>query len=137
MEQLFERRKEYKKKMLAAKTKYEKTKDASLKNDIARYDNLQLAAKVKLNSAYGAFANEGFRFFDRRFAEAITLSGQLTIRWAERNINNFLNTTLGTKDRDYVIASDTDSLYINMDGIVQQSGITDIQKNCRLFRQVL
>ena len=128
MEQLFERRKEYKKKMLAAKTKYEKTKDASLKNDIARYDNLQLAAKVKLNSAYGAFANEGFRFFDRRFAEAITLSGQLTIRWAERNINNLLNSTLGTKDRDYIIASDTDSLYINMDGIVQQSGITDVAK---------
>jgi len=128
MEQLFEKRKVYKKKMLDTKKEYERTKDGSLKNDISKYDNLQLAAKVKLNSAYGALANEGFRFFDRRFAEAITLSGQLTIRWAETVINRFINSQLGTSDRDYIIASDTDSLYINMAGIVDSSGLKDTKQ---------
>ncbi len=128
MEALFEKRKVYKKKMLDAKKKYERTKDESLKNDISKYDNLQLAAKVKLNSAYGALANAGFRFYDRRFAEAITLSGQLTIRWAETNLNRFINDQLGTGDRDYIIASDTDSLYINMDGIVKASRLTDTKE---------
>lgn len=125
MDQLFEKRKVFKKKMLDAKKEFEKTKNPSLKNDISKYDNLQMAAKVKLNSAYGALANEGFRFYDRRFAEAITLSGQLTIRWAEKCINEYLNSYLKTENKDYIIASDTDSLYINMEAIADLSGLTE------------
>jgi len=89
-----------------------------LKKDISKYKNLQLAKKVQLNSAYGAIGNQYFRFFDIRMAEAITLSGQLSIRWMEKKINGYLNKLLKTEGEDYVIAGDTDSLYIRFDGLV-------------------
>lgn len=91
-----------------------------LKKDISKYENLQLAKKVQLNSAYGALGNQYFRFFDVRQAEAITLSGQLSIRWIERRMNDYLNKLLKTEGEDYVIASDTDSLYISFDRLVQE-----------------
>lgn len=91
-----------------------------LEKDISKYKNLQLAKKVQLNSAYGALGNQYFRFFDVRMAESITLSGQLSIRWIEARVNEYLNKLLKTEGEDYVIASDTDSLYISFDGLVQQ-----------------
>jgi DNA polymerase elongation subunit (family B) len=91
-----------------------------LKKDISKYKNLQLAKKVQLNSAYGALGNQYFRFFDVRQAEAITLSGQLSIKWIERRMNEYLNKLLDTEDKDYVIASDTDSLYITFDELVHK-----------------
>jgi len=89
-----------------------------LQKDISKYKNLQLAKKVQLNSAYGALGNQYFRFFDVRQAEAITLSGQLSIKWIERKMNDYLNKLLKTEGEDYVIASDTDSLYISFDRLV-------------------
>jgi DNA polymerase elongation subunit (family B) len=103
----FEKRLEYKTKMLELK----KT-DPKNKNDIAKYHNFQLAKKISLNSAYGALANEWCRFYDWRLASAITLSGQLSILYIERRINEFLNETFKT-NIDYVIAIDTDSVYID------------------------
>lgn len=91
-----------------------------LEKEISRYKNLQLAKKVQLNSAYGALGNQYFRFFDVRIAESITLSGQLSIRWIENKINEYLNKLLKTEGEDYVIASDTDSLYIRFDKLVEQ-----------------
>ena len=91
-----------------------------LEKNISKYKNLQLAKKVQLNSAYGALGNQYFRFFDVRMAESITLSGQLSIRWIEARINEYLNKLLKTEDEDYVIASDTDSLYITFDRLVEQ-----------------
>jgi DNA polymerase elongation subunit (family B) len=81
-------------------------------------ENRQMAIKILLNSLYGAMGNKYFRFFDQRIAEAITLSGQLTIRWAEVAINKYMQSILKTK-KDYVIAIDTDSLYVNMDDLVK------------------
>lgn len=89
-----------------------------LEKDISKYKNLQLAKKVQLNSAYGALGNQYFRFFDIRQAEAITLSGQLSIKWIEERMNEYLNKLLKTEGEDYVIASDTDSLYITFDRLV-------------------
>ena len=91
-----------------------------LEKDISKYKNLQLAKKVQLNSAYGALGNQYFRFFDVRMAESITLSGQLSIRWIEARMNEYLNKLLKTEGEDYVIASDTDSLYITFDRLVKQ-----------------
>ena len=118
MERMYNDRVVYKDKMIAAQKEYEKTKSKQASKDISRYKNMQLAKKVQLNSAYGAIGNPHFRFFDINQATAITLGGQLSIRWAENEINKYLNGLLKTKDKDYVIASDTDSLYITFDKLV-------------------
>ena len=104
--------------MLDAKQKYEDTKDPNLLKDISKYNNIQMAKKISLNSAYGAIGNNWFRYFDLMVATAITTSGQFSIRWIEKALNIYLNKILETKDEDYVIASDTDSVYITFDKLV-------------------
>jgi DNA polymerase elongation subunit (family B) len=119
MEKIYEDRTIYKKKMIAAKQQYEKTPTIELKKEIARCNNIQMARKIQLNSAYGAIGNEHFRYYKLEIAEAITLSGQLSIRWIEKKMNAYLNKVLKTKDVDYVIASDTDSMYLNLGPLVE------------------
>lgn len=87
--------------------------------DISKYNNYQTTKKVQLNSAYGAMGNQYFRFYDTRLAEAVTLSGQLVIQWLANDINSYLNKVLKTDKIDYIVASDTDSLYIRLDGLVK------------------
>ena len=89
-------------------------------NDIAKYNNFQMARKIALNSAYGAIGNQYFRYYKLANAEAITLSGQTSIRWIENRMNRYLNNLLKTEDVDYVIASDTDSIYINFGPLVHK-----------------
>lgn len=118
MQTMYDARSTYKKKQLEFQKEKEKTTDPSrikeLENLISRFKNLQLAKKVGLNSAYGAMGNEFFRFFDVRIAEAVTLAGQLSIRWIEFRLNAFMNKTLKTDNVDYVLASDTDSIYLHL-----------------------
>jgi DNA polymerase elongation subunit (family B) len=78
-----------------------------------------MAKKISLNSAYGAIGNQYFRYYKLANAEAITLSGQVSIRWIEGKMNSYLNKILKTNDVDYVIASDTDSIYLNMGPLVE------------------
>ena len=118
MEKIYEDRTIYKKKMIAAKQEYEKKKTKELEKEIARCNNIQMARKIQLNSAYGAIGNQYFRYFKLANAEAITLSGQVAIRWIEEKINKYLNKILKTEEVDYVIASDTDSIYLNMGPLV-------------------
>jgi DNA polymerase elongation subunit (family B) len=120
MEKIYEDRTIYKKKMLAAKQQYEKTPTIELKKEIARCNNIQMARKIQLNSAYGAIGNEHFRYYKLEIAEAITLSGQLSIRWIENKMNEYLNNLLKTDREDYVIASDTDSIYLNLGPLVDK-----------------
>jgi DNA polymerase elongation subunit (family B) len=119
MQKIYDDRTIYKKKMLAAKQEYENTKSPQLVKDISKYNNIQMARKIQLNSAYGAIGNQYFRYYNLANAEAITLSGQVSIRWIEDKMNLHLNKILKTKDNDYVIASDTDSIYLNMGPVVQ------------------
>ena len=114
MEKMYDERVIFKKRMIQAKKDYEKTPDKSLEKEIARCNNIQMAKKISLNSAYGAIGNQYFRYFKLANAEAITLSGQVSIRWIENKMNRKLNKILNTEDTDYVIASDTDSIYLNM-----------------------
>ena len=118
MENMYNDRVKYKKLMLQAQQEYEDTKDRSLLKDISRYNNIQMAKKISLNSAYGAIGNNWFRYFDLLVATAITTSGQLSIRWIEKALNIYLNKLLNTKLEDYVIASDTDSVYITFEKLV-------------------
>ena len=120
MEKIYKDRTIYKKKMLAAKQEYEKKKTKDLEKEIARCNNIQMARKIQLNSAYGAIGNQYFRYYKLENAEAITLSGQVAIRWIEEKMNLYLNKLLKTEDIDYVIASDTDSIYLNMGPLVER-----------------
>jgi len=120
MEGIYNDRVKYKRRMLEAQQEYENTGEKFLLNDIARYNNIQMAKKISLNSAYGAIGNNWFRYFDLLVATAITSAGQLSIRWIEKSLNIYLNKILETKDVDYVIASDTDSVYITFDELVSK-----------------
>ena len=108
-----------KNKMLNAQKEYNKTPSKELANEITIHDNTQMAVKILMNSLYGALANQYFRYFDLKIAEAITTSGQRAILCAEKAVNDELQTLLGTK-KDYVIAIDTDSVYINMNDLVKE-----------------
>ena len=119
MQKIYDERTIYKKKMLIAKSEYEKTGDKELQADISAFNNIQMARKIQLNSAYGAIGNQYFRYYSLANAEAITLSGQLSIRWIENKMNSYINKILKTKEVDYVIASDTDSIYLNLGSLVE------------------
>jgi DNA polymerase elongation subunit (family B) len=97
-----------------------KARRAQLIQDVAKFSNKQMAVKIQLNSCYGALANAFFRWHDTKFAEAITSSGQLSTRWIEQKLNLFLNNRLNTKDVDYVLACDTDSVYIKLESLVKE-----------------
>ena len=104
--------------MIEAKKRYEQNNNPEDEKLIARYHNMQLAKKIQLNSAYGALGNKYFRWFNHKHAEAITTSGQLAIRWIERAMNSNMNKMLGTSNEDYIIASDTDSIYVEMKSVI-------------------
>ena len=120
MDKLYKERVIYKKKMLEAKNLYQQTGDKKFENDIAANHNIQLARKIALNSAYGAIGNQYFRYFDVRHAEGITMAGQLAIRWIERDVNKYLNKILKTENKVYVVASDTDSIYVKLGDLVDK-----------------
>ena len=119
MQKIYDERTLYKKKMLKAKDEYERKPSPKLEKDISKFNNIQMARKIQLNSAYGAIGNQYFRYYNLRNAEAITYGGQFSIRWIENKMNVYLNRVLKTKGEDYVIASDTDSIYLNMGPLVE------------------
>ena len=120
MQTMYDDRVKYKQLMIQAKKEYERTQEPRLLKDIARYNNIQMAKKISLNSAYGAIGNNWFRYYDVLVAEAITTSGQLSIRYIEHSLNRYINKIIGTVGEDYVLASDTDSVYITFDGLVSR-----------------
>ena len=120
MQRIYDERTIYKKKMIQAKKDYESDPSPQLKKDISKFNNIQMARKIQLNSAYGAIGNQYFRYYNLANAEAITLSGQVSIRWIENKMNSYLNKILKTDDYDYVIASDTDSIYLHLGPLVEK-----------------
>ena len=142
MQQIYDERKQYKKLMLEAKKEYESNPSVDVQKQIARYNNIQMARKIQLNSAYGAIGNQYFRYYNLANAEAITLSGQVSIRWIENKMNLYLNEVLKTEGVDYVIASDTDSIYLNLGPLVDavykgreasnETIVTFLDKVCRV-----
>ena len=125
MEKKYNERSKFKQLSIEAKLRYQESKNIADENLRIKYHNLQLAKKIQLNAAYGALANEYFRWFNFNHAEAITMSGQLAIRWIEQKMNAFMNNMMKTKNVDYVIASDTDSIYMNMGPVVDALNLND------------
>ena len=125
IQEIYDDRVKFKQAQLKAEQELELTATKSevygLEKRIAIAKNQQMALKILLNSLYGAMGNKWFRYFDMRIAEGITLTGQATIRWAENNLNDYLNKALGTKT-DYVVAIDTDSVYVTLNEFVKRLG---------------
>jgi len=123
IQEIYNERVQHKQKQLKAEQELElianKSEQYSLEKRIGIAKNQQLALKILLNSLYGAMGNKWFRYFDMRIAEGITLTGQATIKWAEQHLNNYLNETLET-DKDYVVAIDTDSVYVCLNEFVKR-----------------
>jgi len=120
MESMYNDRVKFKTLEFKAKQEYQKTKDKTLLKEISRCHNIQWSKKIALNSAYGAIGNQYFRYYDVRQATAITSSGQFVIRFIEKNVNEYMNKILKTHDKvDYIVASDTDSIYLTLDKLVQ------------------
>lgn len=120
IEEMFNRRKLYKKKMIELEQQYEKTPSKDLENKISEYYNIQQNLKICLNSLYGALGNCGFRYYQLDNAKAVTASGQATIKWIELKLNQYLNKLVGTEGLDFVIALDTDSNYLNFGPLVNK-----------------
>ena len=123
MEDMYNERVEFKKKMLQEQQKLEDgnyTNKQTVVNNISRCNNIQMSKKILLNSAYGALANQHFRYYSLEMAEGITTAGQLAIRWIDKSINTYINQLLNTENVDYVVASDTDSIYVTFDRLVHQ-----------------
>ena len=129
MQKMYDDRVKFKQLMLEAQKDYEKTKDPKLLRDISKFNNIQMAKKISLNSAYGAIGNVWFRYYNLLVAEAITTSGQLAIRFIEHSLNKYLNKILNTRGEDYIIASDTDSVYITFDKLVSKVFVSDTDNN--------
>jgi len=121
MEKMYKDRSKFKKQMLGIEQEYQNDKTkVNLLKEISRLNNLQMAMKIALNSAYGAMGNQYFRYFDIRMAEGITTSGQLSIRWMANKLNVFMNNTLKTTDIDYIVAIDTDSIYLTLETLIER-----------------
>jgi DNA polymerase elongation subunit (family B) len=110
-----------KKEMLAAQSKYEETKDKKYLNLISSLNSKQMAAKILMNSLYGALGNVHFRFYDIRIAEGITMTGQLLIRSVAKRLNELLNEECKTNDVEYSFYADTDSTYITLGTLVNKN----------------
>ena len=137
IEEYYDDRKRSKTRMLEAQSEYQITPTKELEREIATLTNRQMAIKILMNSLYGAMGNKYYRYFDLRIAEGVTVTGQHVIKSCEKVINHELNKVLGTKNTDYVIAIDTDSVYVNMNDFVNKFGVTHdravkfIDKSCK------
>ena len=134
IKEYYDERVSIKKQMLAAKSQMQKGYTFELDKEISNLDNRQMAIKILLNSLYGALANKHFLYFCQGLAEGVTLTGQRAIKWAEATMNRELQKLLKTED-DYVIAIDTDSLYVNFGPLVEKfnpaNPISFLDKICK------
>jgi DNA polymerase elongation subunit (family B) len=119
IEEYYDERVSVKNMMLAAKSEMQKGYTFELDKEINNLENRQMAIKILLNSLYGALANKHFLYFRPSLAEGVTLTGQKAIKWAQETMNSELRKLLKS-DKDYVIAIDTDSLYVNFGPLVEK-----------------
>lgn len=125
IEKYFDERQKVKREMLAEESKLETLGNdtraiAETKTNISRLGNQQMAIKILLNSLYGALGTRYFDYYNISMAEGVTFTGQLVVKWSEKTLNKEMNRLLKTDDKDYVIAMDTDSLYISFDDLVKK-----------------
>lgn len=99
------------------------------KKQAIQLHNAQMAIKISMNSLYGACANLYFLYYISEMAEAITTSGQLSIQYAQKSVNDYMNKFMKTEDMDFIVYIDTDSIYVDMAPLVEKVfGTIDIDR---------
>ena len=132
IERTFNQRKEAKNKMIELEKEYEKTKNKDLLPRIAALKIRQSVKKILANSLYGCLGNPAFVYSSPELATAVTVTGQVIIRKAEMAMNSYIQ-HLTKDDKDYVLAVDTDSVYLNLDAVVQKVSEKTTIKNITQF----
>ena len=86
------------------------------------YNRRQHAYKIKLNDVYGCYAINGWRYTDghKFISKAITLTGQRLTQDSIKYVNIWVNKEMGTDGIDYVVTSDTDSLFLQVKDLVRK-----------------
>ena len=107
MKKFFAMRKSFKDQMIKAKN------SGADEDEITRLNNAQMGIKIAINSFYGATANPAFAFYNWRISSAVTLSGQLAIRWIAQRLTEVLDKALGIR-HNWTVAGDTDSIYLDL-----------------------
>lgn len=117
-------------------------------------DNLQHSLKILMNSLFGALGNKYFKeYFDIRVAEGITLSGQLSILWITRKVDEYFNTIFKfpkgpvvhkvhhvtvpdpetilhvMSGQNFAFYQDTDSIYVDASPLVSKLFTEEEQQN--------
>ncbi len=119
------------KKWFAERKEYQgKMRDADKAGDKAGYvfwKRRQQVQKILLNSLYGVLGLPIFRFYDLDNAAAVTLTGQEIIKTSAKYVNSQFNKRCGTKDKDYVVYIDTDSLYLDVASLAKAENIVDVK----------
>jgi DNA polymerase elongation subunit (family B) len=86
------------------------------------YNRRQHAYKIKLNDVYGCYAINGWRYTDghKFISKAITLTGQRLTQESIKYVNKWMNEQMETEGIDYIVTSDTDSLFIQVKDLIQK-----------------
>jgi DNA polymerase elongation subunit (family B) len=117
MSKYYSERKHYKKLQKEAERANQTNPTSQLAIDISTYNNIQMAKKIAMNSAYGVLGSPYFRYYNLANATSITHTGQVAIRWVSNKINTFI-AELVCKGKDRIIANDTDSMFIDFNDLV-------------------
>ena len=118
MEKIYKDRTVYKKKMLEAKQQYEKTPTKALEKEIARCNNIQMARKIQLNLLMVRLVINTFVIINLQMRKRSLYLDRYPSGGLKIKMNQKINQILKTEDVDYVIASDTDSIYLNLGDLV-------------------
>ena len=105
--------------------------EKQLSNDAARYNSMQMAQKILLNSLYGALGTSSFRYFDLNLASSVTISGRQAIKWIERKLNELIDAKVGIS-KDRIVLIDTDSVVIDLEDFVNKYCPSTLSREGRL-----
>jgi DNA polymerase elongation subunit (family B) len=85
------------------------------------YDLYQMAFKILQNALYGTYAINSWRFTDgfKICSAAITNSGQRLTKESIIYVNQYISEQLEIEPKEFVIASDTDSLYMELTDLLK------------------
>jgi DNA polymerase elongation subunit (family B) len=114
LEDWFDKREHYR----ALKKKAGKAEDWA---NYKLYDLYQMAFKILQNALYGTYAINSWRFTDgfKICSAAITNSGQRLTKESITFVNDYISKQLDIDQKTFVIASDTDSLYMELTDLLK------------------